>query len=60
MPLICTGHQLATPPLTTVRQPLFERGQAAATALLSLIEGVPAALVAPAPRLVVRETTRRL
>ncbi|HWP20542.1 MAG TPA: substrate-binding domain-containing protein [Burkholderiaceae bacterium] len=49
-----------TPPLTTVRQPMFEVGQQAAAALLKLIEGEPARVEVPELTLVVRETTRRL
>jgi LacI family transcriptional regulator len=49
-----------TPPLTTVRQPLYEIGLYAAHALLQLL-GHPARPVdPPGLELVVRETTRRL
>lgn len=49
-----------TPPLTTVRQPLYEMGLYAAHALLQLL-GHPARPVdPPGLELVVRETTRRL
>jgi LacI family transcriptional regulator len=48
-----------TPPLTTVRQPLFEVGKLAALALLALVAGRPPTGEVPPPlRLVVRETTR--
>lgn len=49
-----------TPPLTTVRQPMFDAGRLAASALLRLIEGETAQVDAPALSLVVRETTRRV
>ena len=49
-----------TPPLTTVRQPLYEMGQAAATALINIINGKPTDMDLPPLELVVRETTRRL
>ncbi|MFZ6846821.1 LacI family DNA-binding transcriptional regulator [Undibacterium sp. RuRC25W] len=49
-----------TPPLTTVRQPLYEMGQAAATTLINIINGKPTDITLPPLDLVVRETTRRL
>jgi len=49
-----------TPPLTTVHQPMFDIGKAAAAALLRLIAGEPAAPEVPALKLVVRETTARV
>lgn len=50
-----------TPPLTTVRQPMFDVGRLAAQALLRMVEGEPATLdELPELSLVVRETTRRL
>jgi len=54
------GSLYTTPPLTTVRQPLFEVGRMAAQAMLQLLEGKPVELSAPPLQLVVRETTRRL
>lgn len=54
------GAAYATPPMTTVRQPIYEIGLAAASALLSLL-GHPVPEVAVPPlELVVRETTRRI
>jgi LacI family transcriptional regulator, galactose operon repressor len=47
---------LVTPPLTTVRVPRYELGQAAARRLLDLIAGRP---VAPAPAPLVLELVRR-
>ncbi len=54
------GSAYTTPPLTTVRQPLFEMGHTAAASLLGLINGdaVDAAL-API-ELVLRESTARV
>ncbi len=53
------GSAFTTPPLTTVRQPLFEMGYAAAVSLLGLINGeAPTAALAPI-ELVVRESTAR-
>ena len=49
-----------TPPLTTIRQPLYEMGLAAATALLGIINDKAADISLPPLELVVRETTRRL
>lgn len=48
------------PPLTTVRQPVYEIGRMAAQAMLRLIAGEAVALSAPPLELVVRESTRRL
>jgi len=51
------------PPLTTVRQPLREMGQTAATTLLGLIEGrgghQPGTVITVFPELVVRRSTTR-
>lgn len=49
-----------TPPLTTVRQPLYAMGRIATGALLQLINGEPVDAELPPLELVVRETTRRL
>jgi LacI family transcriptional regulator len=52
--------QFSTPPLTTVHHAGYEMGQIAAMAMLSLLRGVkPTQQLAP-PRLIVRESTRRL
>ncbi|SMB80301.1 LacI family DNA-binding transcriptional regulator [Deinococcus hopiensis] len=48
-----------TPPLTTVRQPTFDMGLAAATCLLRMLRGAPSWLPPMGPELVVRESTTR-
>lgn len=49
------------PPLTTIRQPVYELGRAAATQIVNLISGASDALPAVPPlELVVRGSTRRL
>ena len=49
------------PPLTTVRQPVYEMGCAAAKSLLGMIEGRPIAPVElPPPELIVRASSRLL
>jgi LacI family transcriptional regulator len=48
------------PPLTSVRQPVYEIGRLAAQAMLKLIAGEAADIAAPPLELVVRESTRRL
>lgn len=50
----------ATPPMTTVRQPLYEIGLAASHALLTMLGHPMPAVEVPPLELVVRETTRRL
>lgn len=50
----------ATPPLTTVRQPLYAMGRIAAASLLQLINGETASGHLPELELVVRETTRKV
>ena len=54
------GAAYATPPLTTVRQPLYEMGRIAAGAVLCLIHGDPVAAALPPLALMLRESTRRL
>ena len=54
------GSEYTTPPLTTIRQPLYDMGRIATKALLRLIERQPSSEEMPALQLVVRETTRRL
>lgn len=49
--------QYATPPLTTVRQPIYELGRRAAEAVVRLIRKEPVTLSAVPLSLVVRETT---
>ncbi|MFL6659980.1 MAG: LacI family DNA-binding transcriptional regulator [Massilia sp.] len=48
------------PPLTTVRQPVYDIGRMAARAMLTLIDGEAADIAAPPLELVVRESTRRV
>ncbi|WP_338848334.1 substrate-binding domain-containing protein [Massilia sp. W12] len=50
----------ATPPLSTIRQPVYEIGKCAAQAMLCLIEGRPYEGSLPPLELLIRETTRRL
>ena len=47
------------PPLSTVRQPGYELGRLAATAMLQLLEGVKPRIEVPAPRFIARESTGR-
>lgn len=48
------------PPLSTIHQPVYELGQAAARVLLKLIEGGRSRVALPEPQLVARESTRKL
>ena len=48
------------PPLSTVHQPAYELGRAAAAAILQLLAGKTPDAEMPAPRLVARESSRRL
>jgi LacI family transcriptional regulator len=50
----------AIPPLTTVHQPGYELGRLAAAAMLQLLSGAKPGVSVPAPRLVARESSRRL
>jgi LacI family transcriptional regulator len=54
------GSQYSTPPLTTVRQPVYELGHLSARAMLALLRGQTPELALPPPQLVPRESTRRL
>ena len=54
------GSAYTAPPLTTIRQPLYDIGRIATKTLLSLIEGKDAQWEIPPLELVVRETTRQL
>ena len=54
------GAAYATPPMTTVHQPLYEMGLAAAQALLGMLGHKVAQTPVPPLELVVRETTRRI
>jgi LacI family transcriptional regulator len=49
-----------TPPLTTVRQPLFDVGRCLGQAILSMINRQPIAIDVPKLSLVVRESVRRI
>lgn len=53
------GALFSIPPLSTVHHPALELGQIAARAMLQLLSGQKPELVLPAPRFIVRETTRR-
>lgn len=50
----------ATPPLTTVRQPIYEMGRHAAAALLEALRHRVNEVAVPPLELVIRETTRRI
>jgi LacI family transcriptional regulator len=52
------GSIYMVPPLTTVHNPILEIGQLAARAMLGLVAGERPAIEVPAPRLIVRESTR--
>lgn len=54
------GATYMVPPLTTVHYPIAEIGAIAARALLALLAGETARAEVPAPRLMVRESTRAL
>lgn len=50
----------ALPPLTTVHHPVTELGQLAAEAMLQMLAGEQPTVRLPAPRLIVRESSRHL
>jgi LacI family transcriptional regulator len=52
------GSVYMIPPLTTVHNPVQEIGQLAARAMLTLLAGERPTIEVPAPRLIVRESTR--
>ena len=54
------SSEYTTPPLTTIRQPLYDMGRIATQALLHLINGETVTEQMPPLQLVVRETTRAL
>jgi LacI family transcriptional regulator len=54
------GSRYVIPPLSTIHQPVYELGQAAARMLLKLIEGGKSRATLPEPQLVARESTTRL
>jgi LacI family transcriptional regulator len=50
----------AIPPLSTVHQPAYELGRLAAQAMLQLLAGAKPTVEVPLPRLIARESSRRL
>lgn len=52
--------QYAIPPLTSVQQPAYELGRLAARGLLQMLAGDKPNITMPQPRLVARESSRRL
>jgi LacI family transcriptional regulator len=52
------GSMYSVPPLTTVHNPIQEIGVLAANAMLALLSGERPQVEVPAPRLIVRESTR--
>ncbi len=52
--------RFAIPPLTTVRQPVYDMGFQAATAMLGLLRGATPQCTLPPLQLIPRESTRRL
>jgi LacI family transcriptional regulator len=50
----------ALPPMSTVHQPAYELGRLAATAMLQLLAGSVPTVSVPVPRLIARESSRRL
>lgn len=52
--------QFAIPPLTSVHQPAYELGRLAASAMLQLQAGAKPSVEVPLPRLIARESSRRL
>jgi len=53
------GSAYTAPPLTTIRQPMYDMGRIATHALLTIIDGKQAQWEIPPVELIVRETTRR-
>jgi LacI family transcriptional regulator len=54
------SSQYAIPPLTSVQQPAFELGRLAAVAMLQLLTNRKPNVEMPVPRLIARESSRRL
>lgn len=52
--------KFAVPPLTTVRQSVYEMGSQSAVAMLQMLRGEEPTVALPQPQLVPRESTRRL
>jgi len=50
----------SSPPLSTVHHPVYELGQFAATAMLQMLGGAVPTIQLPAPRFIVRESTRAI
>ena len=48
------------PPMSTIHQPMLELGRLAAQALLQMLQGQKPTAKVPAPRLVARESTRKI
>ena len=48
------------PPMSTVHQPAYDLGRLAAIAMLQLLSGAEPTVVVPPPRLIARESSRRL
>jgi LacI family transcriptional regulator len=48
----------ATPPLSTIQQPAYELGRMAAASILQLIAGIAPDAVLPAPKLLIRESSK--
>jgi LacI family transcriptional regulator len=46
--------------MSTVRQPAYDIGRLAATAMLQLLAGTTPMVEMPAPKLIARESSRRL
>ena len=54
------GSQYAIPPLTTIRQPVYQLGELAALSVLAMLRGETPTSELPLPELITRESTRRL
>ncbi len=54
------SSQYAIPPLSTVHQPALELGQLAAQSMLQMLAGEKPDAVLPPPRLIARESSRRM
>lgn len=54
------GARFSIPPLSTVHHPVVELGQIAARAMLQLLAGEAPEVELPAPRFIVRESTRSM
>jgi LacI family transcriptional regulator len=54
------GSQYSIPPLTTIRQPIYQLGELGAIAVLAMLRGEAPEGELPPPLLVTRESTRQL